>query len=383
MTDSPVRVLVVDDNPGDARLVDWALAHEPESRYEFARAARVSEAVAALARGPVDAVLLDLGLPDSSGSDGLRRLRAESPDVAVVVLTGSDDPLRIRDAIAAGAQDFQVKGVFPKGHLTRVLRTAIRRQGIENEVRRGEPPRAESLAAASDEGDALVLLADGSEPVVNDAWVDLTGISRERLRPIPSWLSRLVAGSPVGDIVLDRPGGGSVAVEYVVRRFGDGPGARQLVRLRNRFPAAGPGASPDVARPAPTSAPSEEEVDAAAWEQLRELAGDDPTFLVSLVGTFVQEGRAQLARLEAAAAAGDRGAVERIAHNLKSGCAQVGALGLSRKAGELERTARGEDPERTREGVARVAAGFPGVVVALERRRAELTSSSVGRNAPT
>ena len=80
-----------------------------------------------------------------------------------------------------------------------------------------------------------------------------------------------------------------------------------------------------------------------------------------------------MARLTAAADGGDPEEVGRIAHQLKSGCAQVGALALSKRLAELERTSGTADPRAMRSEVREVAKEFPGVVAAIERRRARPT----------
>ncbi len=356
-----VRVLVVDDNPGDARLVEWSLAHEPDGTFECARAGRVAEALALLDRRPADAVLLDLGLPDSTGADGVRRIRSRAPETAVVVLTGSDDPRRVREALAAGAQDYQVKGVFPRGHLSRVLRAAIACQRVESAIGRGDLPDPERWEAHVG-GEALALFADGRSPLVSEAWVRITGVPRDGSAEHRARLAGLLAAGPVGETEVESPGQGRRTVEYVVRTFGEGGAVRRLVRLR--APPSAP--APSSGRGAPDG---EAVLDAAAWDQLRELAGADPSFLPAVIDAFLEEGSALLAELRAAASAGDRGGVERAAHRLKSACAQVGALDLARRLGRLERESAGPAEGDLGPEIAEIAGGFPAVVAALKLRR--------------
>src|SRR3954471_9617987 len=85
-----VRVLLVEDNPGDAVLVREML-READSEVVLTVCDRIETAVEPLARGLADLVLLDLSLPDASGLDGLKRLRAAAPEVPVVVLSGLRD----------------------------------------------------------------------------------------------------------------------------------------------------------------------------------------------------------------------------------------------------------------------------------------------------
>src|SRR5215217_3489454 len=123
-----LRVLLVEDDDGDAFLVQ-ELLDEAVSPVELVRARTLAEAEAAVGR--VDCVLLDLGLPDASGLDGLRRLAARADGVALLVLTGLSDERRGAEAVAAGAQDYLVKGQVDGQLLTRAIRYAIGRSRIE------------------------------------------------------------------------------------------------------------------------------------------------------------------------------------------------------------------------------------------------------------
>jgi serine phosphatase RsbU (regulator of sigma subunit) len=123
-----LRVLLVEDDDGDAFLVQ-ELLDEVVSPVELLRARTLAEAEAEVGR--VDCVLLDLGLPDASGLDGLRRLAAHTDGVALLVLTGLSDEHRGAEAVAAGAQDYLVKGQVDGQLLTRAIRYAIGRSRIE------------------------------------------------------------------------------------------------------------------------------------------------------------------------------------------------------------------------------------------------------------
>ncbi len=123
-----VRVLLVEDDDGDAFLVG-ELLDEAVTPVEMLRARTLAEAEAAV--GKVDCVLLDLGLPDATGLEGLRRLAARADGVALLVLTGLADEHRGAEAVAAGAQDYLVKGQVDGQLLTRAIRYAIGRSRIE------------------------------------------------------------------------------------------------------------------------------------------------------------------------------------------------------------------------------------------------------------
>ena len=133
-----LSILLVEDNPGDRRLTEIALREAgAEARIvcEVAVAGSLAEAVARLAGGDVfDAVLLDLGLPDSNGLDGLKTLRSSRPDVAIVVLTGLTDLTIATEALRFGAGDYLDKGEVEPRPLLRAIRYAIERKKSEAEL---------------------------------------------------------------------------------------------------------------------------------------------------------------------------------------------------------------------------------------------------------
>ena len=124
-----MRVLVVEDDDGDALIVEEELELSG-ARVELQRARTLADAAATdLTR--FDCALLDLNLPDAEGLAALRELRALAPDLAVLVLTGLDDERRGIEAVAAGAQDYLVKGATSGEVLARSLRYAIERRRAE------------------------------------------------------------------------------------------------------------------------------------------------------------------------------------------------------------------------------------------------------------
>jgi serine phosphatase RsbU (regulator of sigma subunit) len=120
-----MRVLLVEDDEGDALLVKELLA-ESQAPVVLRRARTVSEAAHLLPT--VDCVLLDLGLPDATGLQGLIRLRAQVPATAIVVLTGLADEQNGLRAVAAGAQDYLSKDQVDGTLLSRVIRYAVERR---------------------------------------------------------------------------------------------------------------------------------------------------------------------------------------------------------------------------------------------------------------
>ncbi|HYH51140.1 MAG TPA: SpoIIE family protein phosphatase [Acidimicrobiia bacterium] len=131
--DGAVRVLLVEDDPGDALLVEELLS-ETDLAVQLDRAVSVADALPRLAGA--DCVLLDLALPDSFGLDGLSRLLDADPHVAVVVLTGLADRSRGALAVASGAQDYLIKAEVDASLLGRSVRYAIERRRADVATRR-------------------------------------------------------------------------------------------------------------------------------------------------------------------------------------------------------------------------------------------------------
>ncbi|MCW3040234.1 MAG: response regulator receiver modulated serine phosphatase, partial [Solirubrobacterales bacterium] len=120
------EVLLIEDDEDDVLIVTDELAAWPDFRVRAVPS--VSAALEALRVAGADCVLLDLGLPDAVGLDGLQRLLAYDSDLAVVVLTGDVDGRRGAAAVAAGAQDYLIKGRGDEDGLVRAIRYAIERR---------------------------------------------------------------------------------------------------------------------------------------------------------------------------------------------------------------------------------------------------------------
>lgn len=146
-----LHVLVVEDNPADARLVTELLREATE--FIPKAVARLGDALARLACEPCDAVLLDLLLPDARGEAVLRAVLEAAPDVAIVVLTGLGDELELaRRAVASGAEDFIPKNQLEPTLLSRALVTAVERRRLRRalEQRERQLKEAHRLARIGD-----------------------------------------------------------------------------------------------------------------------------------------------------------------------------------------------------------------------------------------
>jgi DNA-binding response OmpR family regulator len=146
-------ILLVEDNPGDARLLQEMLRDSGGHETKLTRVQRMSAAEAYLAEQAVDLILLDLGLPDSQGLDAVRRAHAAAPAIPLVVLTGLDDELLATHALQEGAQDYLIKGQIDTRGLMRALRYAVERKALEGAVR-AETDRAQATLDCM--GDAVV-----------------------------------------------------------------------------------------------------------------------------------------------------------------------------------------------------------------------------------
>jgi signal transduction histidine kinase len=126
-----LQVLLVEDNSGDARLLREMFGKEKTGSFELTHVLHLGEALSLLAKGGIDIVLLDMGLPDGHGLDTVRRARAAAPGVPLIVLTGLDDESLAAEAMKEGAQDYLIKGEIENRALPRALRHSIERQRMQ------------------------------------------------------------------------------------------------------------------------------------------------------------------------------------------------------------------------------------------------------------
>jgi signal transduction histidine kinase len=125
---TPLRILLVEDDPVDARRIVETLGEVPDATYACDAVGDVAAARRHLADRPAEVVLLDLSLPDCEGTKALLELRRQAPRVPIVVLTSLDDENVALDALAEGAQDYVVKGEMDGTSLGRAIRAAVQRK---------------------------------------------------------------------------------------------------------------------------------------------------------------------------------------------------------------------------------------------------------------
>lgn len=122
-----LTVLLIEDNPGDTRLIQEMLAEASGVTFELECAHRLSTGLERLAEGGIDVVLLDLGLPDSQGLDTFDKVYAHA-QIPAIVLSGLDDESLAVEAVQRGAQDYLIKGQIDSNPLARAIRYAVERR---------------------------------------------------------------------------------------------------------------------------------------------------------------------------------------------------------------------------------------------------------------
>jgi diguanylate cyclase (GGDEF)-like protein/PAS domain S-box-containing protein len=193
MSKKSIKVLLlVEDNPGDARLLREMFHEQSSHQTELTRVETMGEAEKHLAGSAVDIILLDLGLPDAQGLEAIRRARAAAPSVPLVVLTALDDESVAARALQEGVQDYLIKGQIDARGLLRALRYAVERKSMQEELFE-EKERAQ--VTLNSIGDAVICTdISGNITFLNLVAVRMTGWSRDE-----------AAGRPMAEVfrVLD------------------------------------------------------------------------------------------------------------------------------------------------------------------------------------
>ncbi len=136
MGEAGQTVLLIEDNPGDARLIREMLAQHEAGPFRLKSVDRLSTGLETLTADPPALVLLDLSLPDSQGLDTFAKVYAHAPKIPIIVLTGNDDQALALSAVKTGAQDYLVKGKIDPELLLRAMQYSIERKRYQEELER-------------------------------------------------------------------------------------------------------------------------------------------------------------------------------------------------------------------------------------------------------
>ena len=185
-----ISVLLIEDNDGDAKLVDTYLKRSRSARFSLDRADRLAAGLEQAKKGEYDVVLLDLTLPDSRGQETFETALGEIHGVPIIVMTGIDDTKLAVEAVRDGAQDYLVKRQVDTQLLVRSIRYAIERKRSEERVRESE----ERYALAVDGANDGVWDWDLSNDTVyySERWKSMLGYSDDEIGDRPSdWFDRV------------------------------------------------------------------------------------------------------------------------------------------------------------------------------------------------
>jgi DNA-binding NtrC family response regulator len=127
------KILLIEDNMGDARLLEMMLSEVANPSFNIVWADRLDKGLREIESCDIELVLLDLGLPDSQGFETFDSIHSTIPDVPIIVMTGLNDETLALEAVRKGAQDYLVKGQVNGNLLIRSMRYAIERKKLEIE----------------------------------------------------------------------------------------------------------------------------------------------------------------------------------------------------------------------------------------------------------
>jgi signal transduction histidine kinase len=173
LADKPIVILLVEDNPGDRRLIREMLAGASNITFDLQYADRLEAATKYLDHNGVEVILLDLGLPDSQGLATLKKVYAQVSRTPIVVLTGLNDETVGLQAVNEGAQDYLIKGQVDTDLLKRTIRYAIERKQTEERERQLQLQLNLSSRLAS-----LGLMLEGIVHEINNPLASVVGFAQ-------------------------------------------------------------------------------------------------------------------------------------------------------------------------------------------------------------
>lgn len=195
MSESLTRILLIEDNPGDAKLIEEFLNGKKRTiagveRFDLVHEVKLADGLKRLAEQDFDIILLDLNLPDSKGMDTFAKVHVEVPDTPTVVLIGMDDEALAVQALQVGAQDYLVKGMLDLGLLARAVHYAIERQRATQDLREyaqklwASESRFRKIIESSSDG-MIILTSDLRILFLNPAAEKLLDLRQEQAQGNP------------------------------------------------------------------------------------------------------------------------------------------------------------------------------------------------------
>jgi len=194
MNKKSIKILLVEDNPGDARLLREMLSRQEALDIELTHVSSMNGAENHIAKNAVDIILLDLGLPDVQGLGAVRRARAAAPRVPLVVLTGLDDEALAAQVLQEGAQEHLIKGQIETRGLVRAMRYAIERKVMEEALLEEE----EALFVEKERAQ-VTLNSIGDAVICTDISGNITFLNLVAER-MTSWSREEAQGRPMAEV---------------------------------------------------------------------------------------------------------------------------------------------------------------------------------------
>jgi diguanylate cyclase (GGDEF)-like protein/PAS domain S-box-containing protein len=191
MSENPLHLLLVEDNPGDVRLFKEYLKRSPHPEdFQLDCDSSVKDCLKRLNHDPMDLVLLDLSLPDGAGLDTLQRVHHEKPEIPIIILTGNQDSSLAIESLQNGAQDYLIKNQMDSDLLVRSIRYSMERFQLFKKIEE-ERQRYELVATGSNDG-----LWDwdlvSNQIYYSSRWKMMFGYEEDEITSTPEeWLQRV------------------------------------------------------------------------------------------------------------------------------------------------------------------------------------------------